>query len=131
MPIVDDDDVALDVEFRTPRLPGGALERIARQALRGNRRGSELRQQFVRHRDQAFADADGVTLTNRHTDPREAWLPRRQECDRLIVYAGERTQAFDQLPMKFQLLLDTTPRAVARERPQLLRGVDPHDARYW
>src|SRR5690349_18159958 len=130
MPIVDDDNVALGVELRAPRLPGGTLKRIARQALRGDRRGSELRQQFVRHRDQSFADAGGVTLTNRHTDPSETWLPRRQERDRLIVDAGERARAFDKLPMKFQVLLDTPPRAVARERPQLLRGADPHDARF-
>ena len=83
----------------------------------------------MRHRDQSFADADDVTLADRHLDPRETWLLRRQKRDRLIVYAGKRAPAFDQLPMKFQVLLDTTPRAVARKRPQLLRGADPNDAR--
>src|SRR3954468_18654773 len=117
MSIVYNNDVALGVQFRPPRLPGGALERIARQALRGDGRGSQLRQQFVRHRDQSFADADGVTLTNRHLDPRETWLLRGEEGDSLIVNARERAWAFDQLPMKFQVLLDTPPRAVARQRP--------------
>src|SRR5262249_34464459 len=130
MPIVDHDDVAFDVEFRAPGLPRGTLERIAWQALRRHHRGSELGQQFMRHRDQSFADADDFALTNRHPDPRETWLLRRQKSDRLIVYAGELARAFDQLPMKFQVLFDTSPRAVARERPQFLRGADAHDARY-
>src|SRR6516164_5201525 len=117
MPIVDHDDVAFDVELRPPELPGGALERIAWQALRRHHRGSELGQQFMRHRDQSFADADDFALTNRHPDPRETWLLRRQKSDRLIVYAGELARAFDQLPMKFQVLFDTAPRAAGRRPP--------------
>jgi hypothetical protein len=68
MAIVDNDEVVLGIEFRSPGFAWRALERVTGQAPRRRSRRIDLREQFVRHGDQGLARARDVALANRDPD---------------------------------------------------------------
>ena len=83
----------------------------------------------MRHGNQRFSDADDVILTDRYLDPRQSGFTRRQEGHGLIVRTCEAAEALNELPLELQVLLDATPRTIARQRPQLLLLANLYDAR--
>src|SRR5262249_19311914 len=109
--------VALGIELRAPGLSRCAFEGISRQPLRRNVTAPELWEQFVRHRDQGFAGADGFVLTDGYDHAREPRLARGNETHSLIGCALERSRSLGDLPHKLQVLLDPSPGTIARQRP--------------
>jgi hypothetical protein len=58
-------------------------------------------------------------------------LARRQEGDGLVVRPSQGARPFDDLPLERQVVLDASPRTIARQGPQLLGLPDAHHGRCW